>query len=42
MVFDIWETREDFDAFAAVLVPILADLGIGGEPFVMPVINLVQ
>ena len=27
-VFDIWQSQEEFDAFGAVLMPILAGLGV--------------
>ena len=42
MIFDIWESQEDFEAFARVMGPILAELGVDpGEPRVMPVHRLV-
>ena len=42
-VFDIWESREDFDAFGSTLMPILAELGIGlNEPMVATVHNVIQ
>ena len=38
MVMDIWDAPEHFEAFGAVLMPILAEVGIDpGEPAVMPV-----
>jgi hypothetical protein len=41
-VFDIWESEEQFAAFGATLVPILAELGIElGEPMTAPVYNSV-
>ena len=41
-VFDIWESREAFEAFGATLTPILSDLGVDtGEPMVAPVHNVV-
>jgi hypothetical protein len=43
MVFDVWETPEDFEAFGAVLMPILGEVGVDpGEPAVMPVHRLTQ
>ena len=43
MVFDIWEDQASFDAFGAVLMPILAEVGIDpGEPDVMPVYKIIQ
>jgi hypothetical protein len=42
-VFDIWESQEDFDAFGATLVPILAELGVElGEPMVAHVHNVIE
>lgn len=42
-VFDIWESQEDFDAFGATLMPILAELGIGlKEPMVANVHNVIE
>lgn len=41
-VFDIWESREEFDAFGAVLVPILTELGVElGEPMIATVQNVI-
>lgn len=43
MVFDVWERAEDFEAFGAVLMPILGEVGVdAGEPSVMPVHRLTQ
>jgi hypothetical protein len=43
MVFDIWDSEAEFQAFGAVLMPILADLGIdAGEPAIMPIHKLLQ
>lgn len=43
MVYDVWESQEEFDAFGATLMPILGELGVDpGEPMVMPVHNIVQ
>jgi hypothetical protein len=37
MVFDIWDSVEDFEAFGATLMPILAAAGVdAGEPTIMP------
>jgi hypothetical protein len=41
-IFDIWESQEDFDAFGAVLVPILSELGVTlAEPMVATVHNVI-
>ena len=43
MVYDVWDSQEDFDAFGAVLMPILAEVGVDpGQPQVMPVHNVIQ
>jgi hypothetical protein len=43
MVFDIGESQEQYDAFAAHLLPVLKDEGISGSaPAVIPVVNVVQ
>ena len=43
MVYDIWDSQEDFDAFGQTLMPILADVGVDpGQPDVMPVHSIVQ
>ena len=42
-VFDIWESQADFDAFGAVLMPILGDLGVElGAPMVATVHNVIK
>jgi hypothetical protein len=43
-VFDIWDSEEAFNAFAAHLGPILEEMGIkmGGPPAIMPLVDLVQ
>ena len=42
MVFDIWDSPEDLDAFAPTLMPILTELGIGlTDPDIMPVQNTI-
>ena len=39
-IFDVWESEEDFKAFAAVLGPVLAASGIGPiEPMIVPMIT---
>jgi hypothetical protein len=41
-VFDVWESQAKFDAFGAVLVPILTGLDIHlGEPMVATVHNVI-
>jgi len=44
MVFDIWESKEDWEAFAAQLMPILEDEGLsaGRPPDVLPVVAFAQ
>lgn len=43
MVYDVWTSQEEFDAFGETLMPILKDNGIDvGQPDVMPVHNLIQ
>ena len=43
MVYDVWDSQEDFDAFGQTLMPILAELGVdAGQPDVMPVRNIIQ
>ena len=43
MVFDVWDSPEDFEAFGATLMPILAEIGLDpGEPAIMPVVNIIQ
>ncbi len=42
MVFDVWNSQEEFDAFGQTLMPILSSLGIDpGEPDVMPIHNTI-
>jgi hypothetical protein len=43
-VFDIWESKEQFEAFGQTLVPILSGLGIemGGPPMPADVHNVIQ
>ena len=43
MVFDIYDSQENFEAFGAVLMPILAEVGIDpGTPDVMPVYKVIK
>jgi hypothetical protein len=43
MVYDIWDSPEAFQAFGAVLMPVLAELGVdAGEPMVAPVHKIIQ
>jgi hypothetical protein len=43
MVYDVWDSQEDLDAFGETLMPILAELGVdAGQPDVMPVHNIIQ
>ncbi|MBI4884234.1 MAG: hypothetical protein HY826_09290 [Actinobacteria bacterium] len=43
MVYDIWDSQADFDAFGATLMPILGEVGVDpGQPEVMPIHNIVQ
>ena len=39
-VFDVWDSQETFEAFGAVLMPILAEVGVDpGEPYIQPIHN---
>ena len=44
MVYEVWENQEAYDAFAAVLLPILAEEGVTSNrpPDIMPVVNISQ
>jgi hypothetical protein len=43
MVFDIWDSQENFDAFGGTLMPILSQIGIDpGQPDIMPVHKIIQ
>ncbi len=43
MVYEVWDSQADFEAFGAKLMPILAAAGIDpGQPDVMPVHNIIQ
>jgi hypothetical protein len=41
MVFDVWSSQAAFDKFGKTLMPILQQLGIEGQPAVMPVHNVI-
>jgi hypothetical protein len=42
-VFDIWDSKESFEAFGKTLLPIMTELGADpGEPQVMPVHNIIE
>jgi len=42
-VFDIWDSQQDFDAFGATLMPILAEIGLDpGQPMVEPVYKTIS
>jgi hypothetical protein len=42
-VFDIWEAQEQFEAFGATLLPILAEVGTApGQPMVARVHNVIE
>jgi hypothetical protein len=42
-VFDVWDSKESFEAFGATLLPIMAELGADpGEPMVSPVHNIIE
>jgi hypothetical protein len=41
MVYDVWESQEDFEAFGKALGPILEEVGMkAGQPDVMPIHDL--
>ena len=43
MVYDVWDSQGDFDAFGQTLMPILTELGVDpGQPDVMPVHSIIQ
>lgn len=44
MVFEIWDSPEDLEAFGKLLAPILEELGVktSRPPDIMPVVNLSQ
>ena len=35
-VFDVWDSQATFDAFGETLMPILAEMGIEGQPDIYP------
>ena len=42
-VSEIWDSREQLDAFGKVLMPVLADIGIDpGEPELLEIHNIVK
>ena len=42
-VFDVWDSQAEFDAFGAVLMPILAKVGMNPpQPDIMPVHNIIK
>ena len=42
MVVDVWDTQDDFDAFAVTLGPILQEVGIEAEPGFLQLHNSIQ
>ena len=43
MVFEVWDSQADFDAFGKVLMPVLAKNNIDpGQPDVMPIHNVIK
>jgi len=43
MVFDIWDSKADFEAFGPILMPILASVPLDpGTPDIMEVVNVVK
>ena len=43
MVFDVWTSQAEFDAFGAVLMPILAGSGVTPpKPQIMPIHNVIK
>ena len=43
MVFDVWDSQADFDAFGAILMPILAKNSVDpGQPQIMPIHNIIK
>ena len=43
MVFDIWDSQAEFDAFGPTLMPILSEVGVNpGTPDIMDVVNIVK
>jgi hypothetical protein len=43
MVYDVWNSQEEFEAFGETLIPIMKEQGVDvGQPDVMPIHNIVQ
>lgn len=43
MVYDVWDSQEDFEAFGGTLMPILGEMGVDpGQPDIMPIHNVIQ
>ena len=43
MVFEVWDSQADFDAFGKVLMPVLAKNNIDpGQPDIMPIHNVIK
>ena len=43
MVFDVWTSQAEFDAFGAALMPILAGSGVTpAKPHIMPIHNVIK
>jgi hypothetical protein len=42
MVFDVWTSQAAFDKFGKTLTPILQQLGIAGQPDIMPVHKVIK
>lgn len=42
-VYEVWSSQEEFDAFGATLMPILAKNGIDpGQPSIAPIHNIIK
>ena len=42
-VFDVWESQADFDAFGAILMPILTKSGVTpAQPQIAPIHNIIK
>ena len=41
-VVDVWESEDAFQRFGAVIVPILQDVGMAGQPQLFPLHNFVK
>jgi hypothetical protein len=42
-VFDVWDSQAEFDAFGAILMPILAKNGVStAQPQIMPIHNIIK